>query len=178
MMKLLRIACALRTSSSPTLLRAMCLLAMLLMLSACQFLPPNEIAMQRAIGDYVLEEEDYPKEFLKAENFVFSNLQKVEGSKPSQYTVNAEFDLAYTADGQTIVAALKQRARNERDKEKRRTDSPFDEIASAVRGAFKGYGYERRFESVKVGDKDHYRGSFTLIQNADNSWSVSSASYQ
>ena len=43
-------------------------------LAACGYLRPSETAMQTAIGDYVLQEEDYPREFIQAENFVFSNL--------------------------------------------------------------------------------------------------------
>lgn len=158
--------------------RVLVLICFLGLLSACGFLHPSDAQMQRAIGEHVLAEEDYPKEFLQAEDFIFRDLQRIPESDPSRYTVNAEFALVYTADGAEIVAALKQRAQAEREKEKRRTDSPLDELAAKVRGAFKGYGYERRFENVRKGDKDPYRGSFTLIRNADGSWSVESGTYQ
>jgi len=77
-----------------------------------------------------------------------------------------------------IVAALDEKRRKEREKEKRRTNNPFEEIKGAVSGAFENLRYENRFKNVRLGDQDHYSGNFTLSRNADNSWRVSDASYQ
>jgi hypothetical protein len=147
-------------------------------LAACGFLRPGETAMRTAIADYVLQEEDYPREFIVAENFKFSNLQKIENSSPAQYQVQAEFDFTYSAEGDAIVAALDEKHKKEREKEKRRTNNPFDELKGAVSGAFENLRYENRFKNVRTGDQDHFSGSFTLTRNADNSWRVSDASYQ
>ena len=147
-------------------------------LAGCGFFQPSETAMQTAIGDYVLQEEDYPREFIVAENFVFSNLMRVENSSPAAYKVQAEFDFTYNADGDVIVEALDEKRNKEREKEKRRTNNPFDELKGAVSGAFENLRYENRYENVRKGDQDHYSGSFTLTRNADNSWRVSEASYQ
>lgn len=150
----------------------------LCLLAACGFLRPGETAMKTAIGDYVLQEEDYPREFIVAENFKFSNLQKIEDSDPVQYRVQAEFDFTYNADGDVIVAALDAKRVKEREKEKRRTNNPFEEIKGAVAGAFENLRYENRFKNVRMGDQDHFSGGFTLARNADNSWRVSDASYE
>ena len=147
-------------------------------LASCGFLRPGETAMQTAIRDYVLQEEDYPREFIVAENFVFSNLMKVKGSSPAAYKVQAEFDFTYNADGDVIVKALEAKNNKEREKEKRRTNNPFDELKGAVSGAFENLRYENRFENIRMGDQDHFSGNFTLTRNADNSWRVSEASYR
>lgn len=151
---------------------------LLLCLASCSFLRPGETAMQAAISDYVLQEEDYPHEYIAAENFVFSNLMKIEDSSPAAYKVQAEFDFTYNADGDVIVKALEAKHDKEREKEKRRTNNPFDELKGAVSSAFENLRYESRFKNVRMGDQDHYSGSFTLTRNADNSWRVSDASYQ
>ena len=147
-------------------------------LVACGFFRPSKAAMQAAIGDYVLQKEDYPRDYIVAENFVFTNLIRVKRSSPAAYTVQAEFDFTYNADGDVIVKALDEKRNQEREKEKRRTNNPFDELKGAVSGAFENLRYENRYENVRMGDQDHYSGSFTLTRNADNSWRVSDASYQ
>ncbi len=147
-------------------------------LAGCGFFRPNETAMQAAISDYVLQEEDYPREYIVAENFVFSNLMKVEDSSPAAYKVQAEFDFTYNADGDVIVKTLDEKRNKEREKEKRRTNNPFDELKGAVSSAFENLRYENRFKNVRMGDQDHYSGSFTLTRNADKSWRVSDASYK
>ncbi|HNV83369.1 MAG TPA: hypothetical protein PLF92_00640 [Arenimonas sp.] len=159
-------------------LRVLVAVLLLSCLSGCGLLRPDETAMKTAIGDYVLQQEEYPREFVLAENFVFSNLVKVVDSDPVQYKVDAEFDFTYKADGDVIVAALDEKRRKEREKEKRRTNNPFEEIKGAVSGAFENLRYENRFKNVRLGDQDHYSGNFTLSRNADNSWRVSDASYQ
>ena len=159
-------------------LRVLSTVMLLLCLPGCGLLRPDETAMKTAIGDYVLQQEEYPREFVLAENFVFSNLVKVVDSDPVQYKVDAEFDFTYKADGDVIVAALDEKRRKEREKEKRRTNNPFEEIKGAVSGAFENLRYENRFKNVRLGDQDHYSGNFTLSRNADNSWRVSDASYQ
>jgi len=159
-------------------LRVLAAVLLLSCLSGCGLLRPDETAMKTAIGDYVLQQEEYPREFVLAENFVFSNLVKVVDSDPVQYKVDAEFDFTYKADGDVIVAALDEKRRKEREKEKRRTNNPFEEIKGAVSGAFENLRYENRFKNVRLGDQDHYSGNFTLSRNADNSWRVSDASYQ
>lgn len=147
-------------------------------LVSCGFMRPSETAMQAAISDYVLSEEDYPRAHVVAENFVFSNLAKVEDSSPAAYQVQAEFDFTYSADGDVIVKALDEKREKEREKEKRRTNNPFDELKGAVSGVFENLRYENRFKNVRMGDQDHYSGSFTLTRNADNSWRVSDAVYK
>ncbi len=147
-------------------------------LAGCGFFRPNETVMQAAISDYVLQEEDYPREYIVAENFVFTNLMKEEGSSPAAYKVQAEFDFTYNADGDVIVKTLDEKRNKEREKEKRRTNNPFDELKGAVSSAFENLRYENRFKNVRMGDQDHYSGSFTLTRNADNSWRVSDASYK
>ncbi len=159
-------------------LRVLATVVLLSCLSGCGLLRPDETAMKTAIGDYVLQQEEYPREFVLAENFVFSNLVKVVDSDPVQYKVDAEFDFTYKADGDVIVAALDEKRRKEREKEKRRTNNPFEEIKGAVSGAFENLRYENRFKNVRLGDQDHYSGNFTLSRNADNSWRVSDASYR
>jgi hypothetical protein len=152
--------------------------SILVLISACSLLQPSARAMQVAIDDYVSHEEDYPREFILAENFVLKNLQKIKDSDPVQYSVNAEFDMTYTVDGDVIVAALDKKHSQEREKEKRRTNNPFEEIKGAITGAVDNFRYESRFKNVRKGDQDHYTGEFTLIRNADNSWRVNNASYQ
>ena len=147
-------------------------------LAACGYLRPSETAMQTAIGNYVLQEEDYPREYMQPENFVFSNLVKVVDSDPVAYQVQAEFDFTYNAEGDAIVAALDEKYRKEREKEKRRTNNPFEELKGAVSGALENFRYENRFKNVRMGDQDHFSGNFTLTRNADNSWRVSNASYK
>ncbi len=147
-------------------------------LAGCGYLRPGETAMQVAISNHVLQEEDYPSGFIQPENFVFTNLTKVANSDPAQYQVQAEFDFTYTADGDVIVAALDEQHRKEREKERRRTNNPLEELKGAVTGALENFRYENRFENVRKGDQDHFSGSFTFTRNADNSWRVSDASYK
>lgn len=147
-------------------------------MAGCGFFRPGEPAMQAAISDYVLQEEDYPREYIVAENFVFSNLMKVEDSSPAAYKVQAEFDFTYNADGDVIVKTLDEKRNKEREKEKRRTNNPFDELKGAVSSAFENLRYENRFKNARMGDQDHYSGSFTLTRNSDNSWRVSDATYK
>lgn len=147
-------------------------------LTGCGYLRPGETAMQTAISNYVLQEEDYPREFIKPENFVFTNLAKVPDSNPVQYQVQAEFDFTYTADGDVIVTALDEKFRKEREKERRRTNNPLEELKGAVSGALENFRYQNRFKNVRMGDQDHFSGSFTFTRNADNSWRVSEARYQ
>ena len=146
-------------------------------LAGCGFFRPSETAMKVAVGEYVLQEEDYPRQFIVAENFVFTNLVKVADSDPVQYQVQADFDFTYNADGDVIVSALDEKRKKEREKEKRRTNNPFEELKGAVSGAFENLRYESRFKNVRTGDQDHFSGSFTLTRNADNTWRVSNASY-
>ena len=151
---------------------------MLSLLAACSLMRPSESAMQTAIAAYVLQEEEYPQAFIQPENFVFSNLVKVVDSDPAQYQVDVEFDFSYTADGDVIVQALDRKREQEREKEKRKTNNPLEELKGAVKGALDNFRYESRFKNVRKGDQDHFKGNFTLTRNADNSWRVSSASYE
>jgi hypothetical protein len=151
---------------------------LILPLSACFLMPPNEAAMSAAINIHVIKAEDYPREFVVSENFRFQNLQKIPDSQPSKYQVEAEFDITYTEDGETIVAGLDKKNQQQREKEKRRTNSPFEEIKGAITGAVDNFRYENRFKNVRKGDQDHYQGEFILVQNADHSWRVDSASYE
>lgn len=150
---------------------------LMLCLAACGYLRPSEGAMQTAIASYVLQEEDYPREFIQPENFVFTNLVKVPDSNPAQYQVQAEFDFTYTADGDAIVSTLGEQDRKEREKERRRTNNPLEELRGAVKGALENFRYENRFKNVRRGDQDHFSGSFTFTRNADNTWRVSAANY-
>lgn len=147
-------------------------------LAACGLMRPSESAMQTAIANYVLQKEDYPQEFIQPENFVFSNLVKVVDSEPEQYRVDAEFDFTYTADGDVIVQALELKREQAREIEKRKTNNPLVELKGAVKGALETFRYESRFKNVRTGDQDHFKGSFTLTRNADNSWRVSEALYK
>ena len=147
-------------------------------LAACGLMRPSESAMQTAIAAYVLQQEDYPQEFIQPENFVFRNLVKVVDSEPGQYRVDAEFDFTYTADGDVIVQALGLKLEQEREKEKRKSNNPLEELKGAVEGALDSFRYESRFKNVRTGDQDHFKGNFTLTRNADNSWRVSEASYR
>jgi hypothetical protein len=159
-------------------LRSSLLLFLLVLLASCTLLNPSEKDMQTAIGDFIIPKEDYPKSFVIAENFVFSNLQKIPDSKPAQFRITAEFDITYTADGDLIVAELDKKHKQTREKEKRLTNNPFDEIKGAITGAFDNFRYESRFKNVLKGDQDHYQGDFILMRNADNSWRIDKASYQ
>lgn len=150
----------------------------LLSLAACSFMRPSETAMKTAITDYVMQEKEYPREFIQPENFVFSNLVKIVDSDPEQYQVDAEFDFTYNADGDVIVQALDQKRAQAREIEKRKTDNPMEELKGAVKGALENFRYENRFRNVRTGDQDHFVGNFTLTRNADNSWRVSDASFE
>ena len=153
-------------------------LILLSLLSACSLMRPSETAMQTAIASYVMQKEEYPQEFIQPENFIFSNLVKVVDSKPEQYRLQAEFDLTYVADGDVIVQALDIKREQVRENEKRKTRNPLKELKGAVKGAIENLRYETRFKNVRTGDQDHFKGSFTLTRNADNSWRVSEASYE
>ena len=148
------------------------------LLSACSVMRPSETAMQTAIASHVMQKEEYPQEFMQPENFVFSNLVKVVDSKPEQYRLEAEFDLTYIADGDVIVRTLDIKREQVREYEKRKTSNPLKELKGAVEGALENLRYETRFKNVRTGDQDHFKGSFTLTRNADNSWRVSEASYK
>jgi hypothetical protein len=153
------------------------LVLVLALLVGCALLRPGEEAMQAAIGEHLLTAEDYPREHVKPDGFVFRNLQKVAGDGPRRYRVEAEFDLVYIADGKSIVEALKKAERDRIEKEKRRTSNLVEDLALRVRGAFASQRYEQRFEDVKRGDRDHYAGGFVLERNEDGSWRVVESDY-
>jgi len=159
-------------------LRLLAVALILSCLAACGFFRPSETAMQVAVGNYVLQDKDYPREFIQPENFVFTDLIKVPDSSPVEYQVHAEFDFTYNADGDVIVKALEEKHNKEREKEKRQINNPLAELKGAVTGAFESFRYESRFKNVRMGDQDHFSGSFTLTRNADNTWRVNDASYQ
>ena len=154
------------------------LLLLTLLLAGCGLWRPSESAMQSAISDHVGRAEAYPTQFMKTENFVFRDLQKVNVAGMPRYSVRAEFDFIYVADGATIVAALKAAERERLEKEKRRNASVIQAFVGRVRGAFAGVRHELRFDDVKIGDRDHYSGLFTLVRNEDDSWRVDAADYQ
>ena len=155
------------------LLLALCLLAV----GGCAF-RPSETAMRQAITTHVGAAEDYPMAYMSADNFHFRDLQRLPDSDQVSYSVHSEFDFTYTADGATIVATLKEKARAEQDKDKRRADTVFEKIALAAAGALQRAGTEQRFEQVKIGDKDSYQGEFTFVRNNDGSWRVENADYR
>lgn len=155
------------------LLLALCLLV----LAGCAF-RPSETAMRQAITTHVAAAEDYPMAYMSADNFRFRDLQRLPEGDPVRYSVHADFDFTYTADGATIVAALQEKARAEQDKDKRRADTVFEKIALAAAGALQRHGTEQRFEQVKIGDKDSYQGEFTFVRNNDGSWRVENADYR
>jgi hypothetical protein len=159
-------------------LRLTLLGSLLLLLTACNLLNPSEKDMQAAVGAYIIDKEEYPKSFVIIENFVFTNLQKIPDSQPTQFRVTAEFDITYNADGDLIVAELDKKHKQSRQKEKRLTNNPFDEIKGAITGAFDNFRYENRFKNVRKGDQDHYAGDFIFMRNADSSWRVEKASYE
>ena len=152
-------------------------LACVALLSGC-VRAPGEAARAQAIGDHVLRAEDYPLAFVRTENFAYRNLQRVPEAEPAQFAVDADFDVAYTAEGEAIVAALREQERAERQKERRRTNTALERLASAVSDALTGAGHEQRFANVHVGDKDHSAGHFVLARNEDGSWRVVEADYR
>jgi len=152
-------------------------LAALLLLAACHR-APDEAARRYAIADHVVDAEHYPLEFVAAENFAFRNLQRVPDSDPPRFSVEADFDIAYTADGRAIVAALREQARAERDKAKHRANNVLEKAAAVLGDALAGAELEERFEDVKAGDKDHYSGRFVLARNEDGSWRVVESDYR
>lgn len=151
--------------------------ATLLMLAGCNF-RPSELAMRQAISDHVATAEDYPMRFMKADNFRFRDLQKVPDDERDLWRVHAEFDFVYTADGKTIVAALREKSKTEQEKAKRRADTALEKLALAAAAALSRHGTEQRFESVKVGDKDSYAGDFTLVRNDGGGWRIEDSDYQ
>lgn len=153
------------------------LLACALLLSACAF-RPSERAMRDAISNHVAAAEDYPMAYLAADNFRFRDLRQLPDDDAVRYSVHAEFDFTYTADGATIVAALQDKARADQEKDKRRADTVFEKIALAAAGALQRHGTEERFQSVKIGDKDSYAGEFVFVRNEDRGWRVESADYR
>jgi hypothetical protein len=161
----------------PPLLRTSALLLGLALLAGCAF-RPSEAAMRQAITTHVAAAEDYPMAFMTSDNFRFRDLQRVADAEKTTYSVHADFDFVYTADGATIVAALKEKARADQDKDKRRADTVFEKLALAAAGALQRHGTEQRFESVKVGDKDSYQGEFTFVRNDDGSWRVADADHR
>jgi hypothetical protein len=150
-----------------------------LLLAACGLFGPSEESMRSAVAAHVIAEEDYPREFVRLEGFAQRDLQKLtDADGNATYAATVEFDIVYTADGAAIVEALKAQAREELEKERRRTNSLLEEAGAALRSFFERSGYEQRFESVKAGDKDHYRGRFVFARNEDGSWRVDSADYR
>jgi hypothetical protein len=160
-------------------------LGALLLLAGCHR-APDEAARRYAIADHVVDAEHYPLEFVAAENFAFRNLQRVpdslprtgSGADPLRYSVEADFDITYTADGRAIVAALREQARAERDKARHRANNVLEKAAAVLGDALAGAELEERFEDVKAGDKDHYTGHFVLARNEDGSWRVVEADYR
>jgi Skp family chaperone for outer membrane proteins len=152
-------------------------LAALLLLAACTR-APDEAARRFAIADHVVRTESYPEQYVAAENFAFRNLQRVPDAEPAQYAVEADFDLTWTADGKAIVAALREDARAERDKQKRRADNVLEKVTAVLGDALASAELEQRFADVKVGDSDHYAGRFVLARNEDGSWRVVDADYR
>jgi hypothetical protein len=157
--------------------RALALVALALLAAGCTRAPPEE-ARRLAIADHVLAAEDYPAPFVKADAFAFRNLQRVPDAEPVQFAVDADFDVVYTADGKAIVAALRQQARADREKQRRRTNSVVEKVTAALGQVLESAEYEQRFEDVRVGDKDHYAGHFVLARNEDGSWRVVDADYR
>jgi hypothetical protein len=153
------------------------LLVLLLLLAACAR-GPSDAAMSQAIGDHVVRAEDYPAQFVHAENFVFRNPQRVPDTDPAQFAVESDFEIAYTADGATIVADLREQSRAEREKARRRTNSVVERITSVLGDALATAADEQRFADVRVGDRDRYSGRFVLARNADGSWRVEGADYR
>ena len=149
----------------------------LLALAGCNF-RPSELAMRQAITDHVATAEDYPMRYMKADNFRFRDLQKVPDDERDLWRVHAEFDFVYTADGKTIVAALREKSKAEQEKAKRRADTALEKLALAAAAALSRHGTEQRFETVKIGDKDSYAGDFTLVRNDGGGWRVDDADYQ
>ena len=157
--------------------RVLAAVGVALALAAC-VRAPSDAAQQHAIADHVLRAEDYPAGFVRAEHFAFRNLQRVPDAKPPRFAVEADFDVTYTADGKDIVAALRDQARAERDKQKRRTNSVLEQVTAVLGDALASAEYEQRFEDVRTGDKDHYTGRFVLARNEDGSWRVAEADYR
>ena len=157
--------------------RALALVLALGLLASCSP-APDEAARRFAIADHVVRTESYPEQFIAAENFTFRNLQRVPDAEPAQYAVEADFDLTWTADGREVVAALREDARAERDKNKRRADNVLEKVTAVLGDALASAELEQRFEDVRVGDKDHFTGRFVLARNEDGSWRVVDADYR
>ena len=139
---------------------------------------PSEDARRVAVTDHVLRAEDYPAAFVKADAFAWRNLQRVPDAEPAQFAVEADFDVVYTADGKAIVAALREQARADREKQQRRTNTVVEKITAVLGDALASAESEQRFADVRVGDKDHYTGRFVLARNEDGSWRVVSSDYR
>jgi hypothetical protein len=152
-------------------------LAAVLLLAACNR-APDEAARRYAIADHVVDAEHYPLEFVAAEGFTFRKLQRVPDSDPPRFSMDADFDITYTADGHTIVAALRDQARAERDKARHRANNVLEKAAAVLGDALAGAELEERFEDVKAGDKDHYAGHFVLARDGDGSWRVVESDYR
>lgn len=148
-----------------------------LLLVGCN-LRPGELAMRQAITDHVATAEDYPMRFMKADNFRFRDLQQVPDDERDLWRAHAEFDFVYTADGKTIVAALREKSKADQEKAKRRADTALEKLALAAAAALSRHGTEQRFETVKIGDKDSYAGDFTFVRNEGGGWRVDDADYQ
>lgn len=112
------------------------------------------------------------------EAFVFRNLQRVPEAEPAQFAVESSFDIAYTADGKAIVAALRTESRAEREKARRRANSFAERVKGVLTDAIARAEYEQRFADVEVGDRDHYAGRFVLARNEDGSWRVVDGDYR
>jgi hypothetical protein len=139
---------------------------------------PGDAARQQAIGDHVLRAEGYPLPYVRTEGFAFRNLQRVPDADPPQFAVDADFDVASTANGDVIVAALREQARAQRQKDRRRAPNVLERLATAVGDALAGAGDAQRFADVHAGDRDHYAGHFVLARNEDGSWRVVTADYR
>jgi hypothetical protein len=151
--------------------------ALLVLLAACAR-APSEAARQQAIGNHVVAAEAYPPAFVRTEAFTWRNLQRVPESTPPQFAVEADFDVTYTADGKAIVAALREQARADREKQRRRTNTVLEHVTSVLGDALASAEFEQRFEDVRIGDRDHYTGRFVLARNEDGTWRVVDADYR
>ena len=160
-----------------TLARVAAILAAVALAAGCTR-APSEDARRVAIATHVLDAEDYPAPYVKADAFAFRNLQRMPDAEPVQFAVDADFDIVYTAEGKVIVEALRAEARADRDKQKRRANSVVEKFTAALGQALESAQYEQRFEDVHVGDKDHYAGHFVLARNEDGSWRVMEADYR
>ena len=157
--------------------RAFGVLCVAVLLAGC-VRAPSEGQRKKAIADYVLQEERYPREFVHTDDFEYRNLLRVPDVEPVQFGVEADFEVVFDADGKTIVAALREQAKAERDKQRRRTDTLVEKVTTVLGDALDSAEFEQRFEDVRIGDRDAYTGKFVLARNEDGSWRVVDADYR